>query len=70
LPIFVGRGAPLGYSEGLAGVRGFKQDSRSVAVAPNQKYQSRARSPTAKGRSLNKLKSIGGNAPLSFSRFS
>jgi hypothetical protein len=32
-PIFIDRGAPLGYSEGLAGVGGFKQDSRSHAAS-------------------------------------
>jgi hypothetical protein len=33
VPIFVGRGAAFGYSEGLAGVCGFKQDSRSRAAS-------------------------------------
>jgi hypothetical protein len=33
-------GAPFRYSEGLAGMCGFKRDiSQRVAVAPNQKYR-------------------------------
>ena len=43
MPIFIGRGAPFGYSEGLAGACSFKRDSCSHAASRwISKYVSRA----------------------------
>jgi len=39
VPIFIGRGAAFGYSEGLAGVCGFKQDSRSRARDGSERHR-------------------------------